>query len=346
VTQRFEATARDPLARHAGRAAERTTSLLENDSMLHSVFRRMTAVRAVVAATFVAAGALLGACGDATSGSNGRVSILLTDAPGDFKSAVVTIDEIYLQGDGGRVVLRSEPWTGDLLDLANATTELVKDAEVPTGSYQQLRFVVSGGYIEVEGESGASRFFATSGYDQLPAGVQPEGTLQMPSFSSSGLKVKLPGDAMTVTDGQRVVLVDFDVSRSFGKEAGNSGRWVMSPVLEATDFAFSGNVRVSLTNPQNLILPTLNGSVVTLAGVQAVLTNTTTNVEETLAFADENNDGTWEANFRYLVPGQYKVSVRGPLGTTFTTDPIDATVTVAAGAESSQAFALTAATAP
>ena len=312
--------------------------------MLHSVFRRMTAVRAVVAATVVAAGALLGACADATSGSTGRVSILLTDAPGDFKSAVVTIDEIYLQGDGGRVVLRSEPWTGDLLELANATTELVADAEVPTGSYQQLRFVVSGGYIEVEGTNGASRYFATQGYT-LPAGVQAEGALHMPSFSSSGLKVKLPGDAMTVTDGQRVVLVDFDVSRSFGKEAGNSGRWVMSPVLEATDFAFSGNLRVSLTNPTNLTLPTLNGSVLTLGSVNAVLTNAA-GASEPLAFTDANADGTWEANFRYLVPGQYKVAVSGPTGTTFTTNPVEATVTVAAGAEATQAFALTAATAP
>lgn len=314
--------------------------------MLHSVLRRMTAARAVVAASFLAAGALLGACDSATSGSSGRVSILLTDAPGDFKSAVVTIDEIYLQGDGGRVVLRSEPWTGNLLELANSTAELVKDAEVPTGSYQQLRFVVSGAYIEVEGDGGQSRFFATSNYDQLPAGAQVAGTLQTPSFSSSGLKVKLPGDAMTVSEGQRVVLVDFDVSRSFGHEAGNSGRWVMTPVLEATDFAFSGNLRVSLANPQNVVLPKVNDVAVTLGGAKAVLTNLSTNASEELAFTDENVDGTFEANFRYLVPGQYKVVVVGPTGTTFTTTPVDATVAVSSGAEAAQAFTLTAATAP
>jgi hypothetical protein len=313
--------------------------------MLHSVFRRMSSVRALAAAGFVAAGALLGACSDATSGSAGRVSILLTDAPGDFKSAVVTIDEVYLQGDGGRVVLRSEPWTGDLLELATATTELVTDAEVPPGSYQQLRFVVSGGYVEVEGSDGASRFFATSGYDHLPAGVQAEGTLHMPSYSTSGLKVKLPGDAMTVTDGQRVVLVDFDVSRSFGKEAGNSGRWVMSPVLEATDFGFSGNLRVTLANPQNVVLPSLNGTALTLGAAQAVLSNGSGS-EEKVAFTDENGDGSWEANFRYLVPGQYTLTVAAPTGATFTTNPVSASVTVNSGAESSQAFALTAATVP
>jgi hypothetical protein len=62
------------------------------------------------------------------------------------------------------------------------------------------------------------------------------GDLQMPSFAQSGLKVNLPGDAITVEgDDQRILLVDFDVSKSFGHQAGNSGKWVMHPVITATD---------------------------------------------------------------------------------------------------------------
>lgn len=317
--------------------------------MIPSVFRRrVAALRAAAVSTVVAAAAFLGGCGEATTaGSTGRVSILLTDAPGNLNKAVVTISEIYLQGDGGRVVLRDQPYTGDLLTLANSTAELVKDAEVPTGSYSQLRFVVTGGYIEVEGEDGQPpRVFATEGYDQVPAGTAIAGTLHMPSFSSSGLKVKLPGETMTVADGQRVVLVDFDVSRSFGKEAGNSGRWVMSPVLEATDFAFAGSLRVTLGNSANVVLPQVNGTAVTLGGARVVLTNLTTSGTEEQALADADNDGVFEARFGFLLPGAYKVAIAGPTGTTFTTNPADATVTVTSGAELSQAFQLTAATAP
>jgi ABC-type glycerol-3-phosphate transport system substrate-binding protein len=59
-----------------------------------------TAMAAVVA--------LAGCSGDSSGPGDGtaQVTLLLTDAPGDIKTAMVTIDEIYLQGgDGGRVVL-------------------------------------------------------------------------------------------------------------------------------------------------------------------------------------------------------------------------------------------------
>ena len=43
----------------------------------------------------------LAACSDSTSADTGRISIKLTDAPGDFQKAVVTIEErsiIAIQG--------------------------------------------------------------------------------------------------------------------------------------------------------------------------------------------------------------------------------------------------------
>jgi len=48
-------------------------------------------------ALLVAGLTALGACGDATGSSRGTVTLLLKDAPGDVKKAVVTIDQIYLQ---------------------------------------------------------------------------------------------------------------------------------------------------------------------------------------------------------------------------------------------------------
>ena len=84
----------------------------------------------------------------------GALSIRLTDATGDFKKAVVTIDRVTLQpgndSTAQAIVLRDTPITTDLLTLANDVATLVDGAVVPAGTYGQLRFVISGAYIEVE----------------------------------------------------------------------------------------------------------------------------------------------------------------------------------------------------
>ena len=171
-------------------------------------------------------------------GGEQKVTIKLTDAPGDnFEKAVVTISRVYLKGhaDGaegkGDVELRSSPVTTDLLTLANDATDLVKEASVPTGTYKELRFVITGAYIQVKEDDGTRRIYATSpDYAGLPGGAQVDGALQMPSAAASGLKVKFDQDAdvsVTSEGDQQVILVDFDVAQSFGRQAGGSGRWVM-----------------------------------------------------------------------------------------------------------------------
>src|SRR5690606_35628407 len=116
----------------------------------------------------VAALAIVGACTEGpTSTRMSRVNLLLTDAPGDVLAAVVTIEQIYLQGsdaegEGGRIVLRDEAVTTDLLTLVDDTQLLVDDVEVPEGMYGQLRFVISGGYIEVENDDGSTSIYASS----------------------------------------------------------------------------------------------------------------------------------------------------------------------------------------
>ena len=204
-------------------------------SIIRPSSARMRSIAATVAIAFGAFAPLSG-CSDSTAAGNARLSVLLTDAPGDVKSAVVTISEIYLQGSG-RVVLMDTAVTTDLLTLADSTAELVKDAVVPAGSYGQLRFVITGAYIEVDDGDGSTSIYATSpSYPGLPDGAHVDGTLKTPSFDQSGLKVKLPDDVLHLAGEERVLLVDFDVSESFGHEAGGSGSWVMSPVLDASDF--------------------------------------------------------------------------------------------------------------
>lgn len=203
-------------------------------SITRSSTRRL---RPCIAAAAIALAAIapLTSCSDSTAAGNAKLSIMLTDAPGDVKAAVVTIDEIYLQGSG-RVVLMDQPVTTDLLTLADSTTDLVKDAVVPAGSYGQLRFVVSGAYIEVDNGDGTTSIYATSpDYAGLPSDAQVAGTLQTPSFDQSGLKVNLPDGALHLEAEGKTLLVDFDVSESFGHESGDASSWIMHPVLKATD---------------------------------------------------------------------------------------------------------------
>ena len=293
----------------------------------------------------------LAACG----GSGQKVTLKLTDAPGDnIEVAVVTISRVTLKGGGegsadgelkaegnGDVVLMDTPVTTNLLTLANDTIDLVKDVDVEAGTYKELRFVITGGYVQVK-EDGVSRIYATPGYDQLPEGETADGELHMPSYASSGLKVKFANDAdveVTSDGGQKVILVDFDVAQSFGKAAGGSNRWVMSPVIKGADLEFSGNVEVHVSSAVQL--PVVAGVQLKLDTFAAVLVNGDGS-EEPLALTDANADGVYEANFQYLLPGAYQVKLAAPAGITFAATPsLPLGVTVGGGAETQVDISLT-----
>ena len=199
---------------------------------------RRTAI-ATALALLVLAGS---SCTEApTAPRNGALRLLLKDAPGDVSKALVTIERIYLQpdsgSDAGRVILRDTPVTVDLLTLSDSTMVLLDSVAIPAGRYHQLRFVISGGYLEIVASDTTQRLIYASSpaYAALPSDATVDGELGMPSYAQSGLKVKLPGDAVQVDAGGLVTLVvDFNVAQSFGRAAGASGRWVMSPVVEAS----------------------------------------------------------------------------------------------------------------
>lgn len=282
------------------------------------------------------------ACSESTGVGSGKISILLTDAPGDVKAAVVTISQIYLQGSG-RVVLRDEPVTVDLLTLSGSTATLVDEAIVPAGTYSQLRFVITDAYIEVENDGGTTSIYASSpNYAGLPSGAHVAGELQLPSYAQSGLKVDLPGGAVTIAGDERIILVDFDVAQSFGHMAGGSGRWVMTPVVHAVDFVVTGSLTTTLRSASAVSLPVISGHQVTLGEFKAALTNDAGSRE--LPMTDANNDGVYEAAFRFLTPGAYSLDIVGPATITFATTPAHPlSVQVGSGATVRSDFTVTSA---
>ncbi|MCG6957393.1 MAG: DUF4382 domain-containing protein [Gemmatimonadetes bacterium] len=268
---------------------------------------------------------LLASCQDANAPSGtSKVTLMLTDDPG-FASAMVTIDGIYLQGgndggDAGRVWLSQTPVTTDLLTLKNDVLGLVDNVEVPSGHYADLRFVISGGYVEVENADGTTSLYATPDYGHLPDGVTPDGSLQMPSYVASGLKVKFDGGTVDITGTQEVLLVDFDVSQSFGHDAGGAGGWVMTPVIRGAHMDLTSSATVTLALADTVTLPSIGGTQVQLGDFTAVLDDGLGNTKDA-AFASVN--GVYTASFPYLMPETtWALQISGPAGLTFTTDPV------------------------
>jgi hypothetical protein len=289
---------------------------------------------------------VVAACDGGTGGSGtSRVTIRLTDAPGDLAQAWVRVDEIYLQGDadsasGGRVeLLGTRTGWVDLLTLSGGrTAELVNGAVVPAGRYSELRFVVCEAYVVTRaGDVYASRDAV------LPAGVTADGTLQTPSACSSGFKVKFPADsAVNLSSESTILTLDFDVSQSFGHQAGNSGRWIMHPVIHATAVGFAGGIGGTVTVAQGVALPACGGSAV---GVTAFVPTATTG-----GTAYTSAVGT-DGRYAITVPaGTFAMGYASGLGFAngdslmVTAAPSVASATVASGGTATVDYSITAAT--
>ena len=264
-----------------------------------------------------------------TGQGSGTVSFSLTDAPpsaaDSITAAVVTISDIYLQrtaadsvSASNRVFLRQNVnSTVNLLTLQDSLLSLVQGASVPAGTYTQLRIVITGGYIQVRNANGTSSTFATPGFT-LPAGVTATGTLQMPSFGTSGLKVVFLPGGLTVTNGSSTDLVgDFDVHGSFGHPAGNSGMWVMSPVVRVVTHSSLSTLVVNVGLGTGVTLPTG----VVLSGFKVQVTDAEGNVHTAPLVVATN--GTASASFTNLIAGNgpYQLTLIAPSGLTIAATP-------------------------
>jgi Domain of unknown function (DUF4382) len=276
----------------------------------------------------------LAACDSTVGNDDARVTLRLTDAPGDFVAAEVQIEEIYLQGssdDGSdRIVLYDGGETFDLLTLTDGVTELLAEGVVvPAGNYSQLRVVVGEASITTEGGD----TYSTGG-----------GSLQCPSCSQSGLKINLPGGSVRLEGDSNILLVDFDVAQSFGHQAGGSGRWVMHPVLTATDFQATGSLSGQVTLAEGVQLPaTCGGSAVDLTAFVPQIT-----AGEIVLSGSTDAEGA--LSFPFVAPGifslGYDAEVEFDNGETleFTAEPSVSTVTIASGGSASADYTVTGAT--
>lgn len=291
----------------------------------------------------LAAAATLAGCDSQGPTGTTSLSVLLKDAPGDVQHAVVTVTEVDLVGSGGVHVLTQTPATVDLLTLAASASTLVQDVEVPSGTYTELRFKISGACIAVDNGTG-NDIFATAGFDASLCGGTATGTLQSPSYAQSGLKVTMAANALRLTGTQKILVVDFDVSQSFGHDAGGSGGWVMHPVVTGGDIEATGSVHTTVQLGAGVALPDLNGSATTLGQFSAVLVQGASDTVAVVPLADGDADGVFTADFQFLAPGTYLLSLAPPTGINgVTTDPVTPlSVDVLSGQDLTAALTVTA----
>lgn len=300
--------------------------------------------RSLLTLPLLAAGLMLGACDSSpTASDDARLTILLTDAPGDFLEAQVKIEQIYLQGDEGRVfLLENGTEYVDLLTLSGGkTAELVEDAVVPAGSYSELRFVVCDAYVRTKDD----KVYATAGAT-LPAGVTADGTLHMPSACQSGFKVKLPGGSVDLENESKVLVVDFDVSQSFGRQAGASGKWVMQPVLHATDFVASGGITGTVTFQEGLTLPTACGGETfgTAEGQVPLITKFIPRAQDGETVRSGVTSASGQYSISFIAPATYTMTYASEITyengekLTFTATATPETVTVGSGGSATSNF--------
>ncbi|MFH1763014.1 MAG: DUF4382 domain-containing protein [Gemmatimonadota bacterium] len=162
------------------------------------------------------------------------LSVFITDAPGDVNRVWVELLSITAQGDeGGPVELLGAPTDLILLtDLVGTVQLLTLNAKLDPTTIRQLRLVVGDAVLESSEDT-----VYVKGDPVLPTVVENAkeiGELHCPSCSQSGIKVKIPNDEMEVEEGAAALVLDFDVAQSFGHKAGNSGKWIMHPVIHGT----------------------------------------------------------------------------------------------------------------
>lgn len=168
------------------------------------------------------------------NGDKPRLQVRLTDAPDpNVKEVWVDIKGITIKmGDSADITLTNAyPGLYNLLDLTNGKDTILADAEIPVGRISQIRLLL-----------GPDNYIITKNNERI--------NLTTPSAQQSGLKVQIQQD---VTGGMLYRLIlDFDAAKSVVK-AGNSGQYILKPVLRVLSFAPSGGSAKGVVAPDSIV---------------------------------------------------------------------------------------------
>jgi len=250
------------------------------------MFRRILATCALVTALAVTLGAVAG-CSD-ESPATGTLVVQLTDAP--FPYDMIALAKIAVDGVEVHVKAQDETQSGfqvlsevpagqaapeySLLDLSNGQTALLGVAELPVGEIDQMRLIVSSASVVLTD----MRTF----------------DLNVPSGSSSGLKVFFDPPIRVEGGQERSVLLDVDVSRSFSSIPASP-----TQVGEIVEFKFHPEMRVAVMQDTG----TLSGRVASSTGDTPIAKATVSLWENGAAITSTATDDNGEWKMLGIEPG-------------------------------------------
>ena len=268
-------------------------------------------IKSFISGLLLAASVLfLTSCGDSSDGSNGdapngptggaRLTLQLTDAPGDLAHAWVEISGITLLGEDDNdqpttvTVFSGSTGMIDLHTLADATVDLVTGQAVPVGSYNRMRVDIKSAVIETF----AGQVIALAG-SQHPEGKAVNLEMDCFSCTSTNPNVKLPVRELELDNQAKTLLLDFDVNQSFGRLADGSGAWYMRPAIFAVDMDNHGSISGRVVLENGVTLPPCGGQTTTLES----FTIHTFDAADAVRSGKVAADGTYRLD--YMVPGRY-----------------------------------------
>lgn len=211
--------------------------------------------------------------GNTNTGDQPRLQLRLTDNPPvGIKEVWVDIQQVeIIVSDSSKPFVLSgvHPGVYNLLELTGGKDTLLADAAIPAGTLSQIRLIL-----------GDNNYIITSSGEKI--------SLTTPSAQQSGLKVQLHQE---VSGGilYRLTL-DFDAARSIVK-AGNSGKYILKPVLRVISFIPSGG------NIRGVVAPdSIRTTVFAIKGLDTI-TSTFTNIANGAYFLKDIPAGNYSLSF-------------------------------------------------
>jgi hypothetical protein len=252
----------------------------------------------------------LASCGGGGSSSNnvpdtgpgtGTLTIQVTDAPFLYEMvtlAHVSIDKVTVHTNAGAeagfiTVYEGPPILVNLLALHDGVVAQLAQAELPTGSYRQVRLRVVSALLAMSN----GNTYSTA-----------NDNLHLTSQSTSGFKVFVD-PPIEIEDGiSRTLLLDFDLTQTFHPIPANdpmsASAFQLQPVIHATNLSTTGEIR-GLVTQSRPAEPVVGATVY-------ILPQDETDVSDAVATTTTSNDGTYSQ--LGLVPGTYDVlAVKGTL---------------------------------
>jgi hypothetical protein len=185
---------------------------------------------------------------DVSSSGQSKMNLYLTDAPASYKAVWIDIEQVKVKSDatdsadGWVDVPLIKPGEYNLLDFRNGEDTLLGGVDLPSGKVSQIRLILGdNNHIDLEDGSSVD--------------------LKTPSAQQSGLKLNVDADLKPGIPYDLVL--DFDAGRSIVK-AGNSGKYILKPVIRAFAKAAGGGI-------QGVVLPdSAKAQVTAIAGTDTL----------------------------------------------------------------------------